>query len=457
MFKTGKKPPEPPDRLVWLLGSRHPNADRSIGWDDEFPNLSDPDVLIVDLTTLTGRTLARLDQQKLDYARKVLRDKLFHKGIIVVISQPKLSPEPPPAQTVTHRTFHTPEISARHSYSNYTILPASLYTKNVSEGHKINMGCEHDFKEYMGCVKGFTFYIKRWLPNIALQREHHRFFELRNILAKDVKDNAGNDLGFTLVLVVSNDGVNFVLYEDTGQLVFLPPPEEPVEDAIGKILSVYGKTVAQGEVEPSWAASMSFDPLPELEAQIKGLEENKKSVQDEIDALANRKMELRGHLKLLYSSGTELELAVASAFNVLGFAEARRAGGGDSPDVVFDMSAGSYSRGVVEVKGRSKRTSLNDIYQCEKWTAPQEGADGALLKGIFVPNQYRRHDYRDSLKKRSKFETNEKKYAEEKGICVIPSHVLFEAVRQVLGGKRADRKAVEEKIANCRGVLDNVA
>lgn len=82
------------DLQVWLIGNRHSNADKSIGWDDPFPNLSDLDVLVADLTTLTEQGLRRIDKAKLDQARKLLEDRLFSGGTIVIITQPVHSTGP---------------------------------------------------------------------------------------------------------------------------------------------------------------------------------------------------------------------------------------------------------------------------------------------------------------------------------------------------------------------------
>lgn len=403
------------------------------------------------MTTLTEEVLARIDCQKLDYAQKALHGKLFHGGTIVVISKPELFPKPPSSPRI-----ETPELAVRRAYSSHYILPASLATENVSDGDRINFESDHDFKEYMDGVKSFNFYIKHCYPKIIPDREHPRQIALMNVLNKDVKDNSGNDLGFTLVVAESDDGVHFATAKNTGQLVFLPPYTGPAEDAIGKILSVYGKTRASSEVPPPWAVGMSFYPLPNLEAQIKSLEGEKNRVQEKINALAGRKNELQSHLRLLYSSGSELECAVAGAFRILGFAEARRAGGGDSADVVFDMSTSGYLHAVVEVKGVAKKTGLNHLLQCNRWADQQADMDARTAKGIFVPNQYRRRDYPGSLNDRCKFEPNELDYAKKKDVCIIPSCALFEAVKRVLGGQRADRRAIEAKIAGSGGMLNDI-
>ena len=65
-----------------------------------------------------------------------------------------------------------------------------------------------------------------------------------------------------------------------------------------------------------------------------------------------------------------------------------------------------------------------------------EFIDKKISKGIFIPNQHRLQPYPKSKNDRSHFEPNEISYAQMKSICIIPSFVLFEAVKDMLDGKK---------------------
>lgn len=406
--------------MVWLLGNYHPAADRSIDWHGQLPNLGYPDTLVVDMTTLTENTIRQIDAEKFDRIKKSIGDKLFGGGgTIIVITSAEFSAPPIDAATgqpiIPFNGYADP-----HDCSNYRILPAVLDTEPVDEGGRILPDAGHDFGAYLGAVGHSRFHITEYRQTSNCGPRGARFC-LARVDGQDVRDGFGYDLGFTLVSLEAGRGMTSSQAEGAGRLVFLPPYTEPAEDAIGKILSAYGKTRASSEVPPPWAVGMSFDPLPELEAQIKSLEEEKNRVQEKINALVAQKNELRSHLKLLYSSGSELECAVAGAFRILGFAEARRAGGGDSADVVFDMSTGGYLHAVVEVKGVAKRTGLDHLLQCNRWADQQAGVDGRTAKGIFVPNQHRKCDYPGSLNDRCKFEPNELDYAKKRTYALFPA------------------------------------
>ena len=138
-----------PDRSVWLLGNTHPNADRSIAWDaDPLPNLGDPDVLLVDLTTLTLPVLERIGRAKLGQVQPLIRDKILNRGIVVVITQPILFAGPfcipdKSASSIPRSYLDDPLV-----HSNYQIFPTRLATKSVPTGKAIVVDQGHDFKRY---------------------------------------------------------------------------------------------------------------------------------------------------------------------------------------------------------------------------------------------------------------------------------------------------------------------
>jgi hypothetical protein len=61
--------PKKNSRLIWILGARNDNADRSIQWNEAFPNLVDPDILIVDLNSLDRNMRDRISKTRLYLAR----------------------------------------------------------------------------------------------------------------------------------------------------------------------------------------------------------------------------------------------------------------------------------------------------------------------------------------------------------------------------------------------------
>ena len=420
---------------IWILGNKHPHADKSILWDEPFPNLGDPDVLIVDLTPLTKEILDRTDKDKLNQLSFILRDKFLHGGIIIVLT---------PSEPLS---------------VSYDFLPVAPSFTSVPDGFNIKPDSDHYFMSYLKAVKKFTFYIQRFGSgsiNLSPISDHTGpDISCSPVLGQAVADNSGHSLGATFsIFIQENDVVTHA--EGSGKLVFLPPYTESSDDALEKIICRYRPTGVK-EPEPQWATNVSLPSLNDIQNKIDTLESKKKELQAQADTLTQEKQILLGHKRLLYSKHSELEDAVANAFKVLGFQEIRKLREQNFEDWVFDFEhEKDVKYGVIEVKGADKRTKQNDIIQCSKWVDERMEIDDKISKGIFVPNQYCQMPYPKSSKDRKKFESNELGAARMKRICIIPSYVLFEAVKQILENKKYDRKEIEKKIFNSEGVLETL-
>lgn len=449
-----------PDRSVWLLGNSHPNADRSIAWDaDPFPNLGDPDVLLVDLTTLTLPVLGRIGRAKLGQVQPLIRDKILNRGIVVVITQPILFAGPFCIPDKSTSSIPRSYLGDPLVHSNYQIFPTRLATKGVPTGKAIVVDRGHDFKGYADNVREFSFYIEGYYPRIVLETDTTSTkVELAAVDGQGIRDNSGHALGLTLTAVVVDhyNGTSDP-YENAGQLVFLPPPTESTGVAIGRILSACGKSTPHPEAPPAWARRLSPGPAGEYRARIAELEARKAEIQGEIDDLTSRHDGIMAHCRLVYSDGPELEDAVVEAFKTLGFGDIERMGKADEEDAIFAMRNGTrYSHGVIEAKGADRGIQKRDILQCRGWAARRAATDGRPMKGILIPNQHRLKPYPKSSKIRMKIEPNQVEQAETDDVCIIPSCVLFEAVSRVLGGETPDRAKIAGRIADSEGVLEDV-
>lgn len=423
---------------VWVMGNSHPDADRSFGWDDTFPNLSDPDVLIVDLTTLTNDVLESLNKQKLDDTKDTLANKFIHGGIIIIITMPYIRAS-----------------QGIHAYSNYHVLPVKLSTENVTPGNRIMPDTNHHFKTYLKAIKSFSFQIEGYSPQIRFGEGYHP--HLNPVWGQGVKDNAGHMLGVTLTMDRVELGRDMRSTPCLGSLAFLPPPTEPMDDALGRIMAVYGKVCLRGETPPSWVEHIQLRPANDLEFKILKLEKETTETQKKINKLAGDKDVILSHRRLLYTRGHELEDAVVRAFETLGFVDIEPMGGADKEDAAFGMGGNTcYVRGVIEAKGADRGIQMQHILQCKKWATQRAVADGGASKGIFVPNQHRLQPYPESWDARVKVEPNQLEQAALNDICIIPACALFEAVKQVLEGKEADRAKTAAKIAASKGVLKYV-
>jgi len=159
-----------------------------------------------------------------------------------------------------------------------------------------------------------------------------------------------------------------------------------------------------------------------------------------------KKNEIERHKKLLWTYSTPLENAVKEAFITLGFPDIRPGRSKELEDWVMDAKhSEDYELYVLEVKGREKRTSMNDLNQTDKWVKQYRVQEGKKVKGIFVSCQYRRTEGLDS-DKRTKYEPNEIEFAQDFGLCILPTSELFKAVKNTLSGKGFLREEIESRI-----------
>ena len=269
--------------LVWLLGNGHPAADRSIGWHEQLPNPGEPDVLIDDTTMLSEQVMRKIGTAEIAQARSAIEDKL-HAGNATTIVITRHMLLAPPTYGGRPLPYSPPDytLTGYGAYSDYKILPVLLRTVPVPTGSRMIADEGHDFKAYLSAIGHFAFYIKGWRPRVPHYGGASPRFGRAN--GQSVRDNSGHDLGFTLVAGVMADG-SLAHPESPGRLVFLPPPTGPEGDPIGKILSVYGKSVPGREAPPAWAEGLSFARACELRRDISKLRSDVDNTLGKIDDL----------------------------------------------------------------------------------------------------------------------------------------------------------------------------
>lgn len=118
-----------------------------------------------------------------------------------------------------------------------------------------------------------------------------------------------------------------------------------------------------------------------------------------IQKLSQEQVEIEKYRKLLWTYDKPLENVVKNAFSLLGFGEIRAGRSRELEDWVIDFkSTNDFTHGVIEVKGKEKRTSLEDMNQCFKWVNQYRVQEKKKVKGIFIPCQFRRTETVDSKK-----------------------------------------------------------
>ena len=428
---------------IWVLGNECTDADKAFRWDENIPNITDADIVILDLSTLhqlqtfQWRTHAGMRQpasaantieQQIDHLRasvtKYLVDKLLGGGHIVYL-------------------LHYDEMLESIRDLTY-MMPLGIRMEKVAERTKINQ-TNHRFKEYLERVQSVNYVLE--IPEIPIT------YTLDNVRLK-LKNNS-----LITDKLEKKIGATFdVLQDETprGQLTFLPSIlPSTSSDMIGAIVS---ELKGHASPPPPWVNNLKITGMNEIEDKIADLEPKKAEIEKMISELESEKRKLSSHSRLLYATGKPLEKAVKDAFVLLGFVEIAQVRKKDCEDWRIDFKSGlNADIGVIEVKGVNKKTGKRDIVQCDTWVSDYLLMNPSMVaKGILVVNQFRSDAFPGSRDKRKRFEPNELTYAETRKICIIPTFVLFEAVNKIRDGQSPDRDKMEQLIFSTNGVLESI-
>lgn len=438
------------EKTIWVLGSEHPNAHKSISWLSSFPNFSNCDILIVNLQSLGNLQHQKRVSELYDGARRYIFDMLMTGEKLVIVILP------------SHDGFVTwlpvyPELK--------DIAPARLGQYNVNE----------PISEYLKTVEECPFYIRDFdvsyfenktypkspeSEKYVFTEDAHDAYSCKLIVSSKIENQAKQMIGgyvmFRIHYGINKDKVSRTYKGsfDSGIILFLPPPTKvTVEQSIDIMVNVLmgGELI---ESPPLWENKIDLPGLQDIENQFVQKEQEKETIIKDIEKLKNSKDNLIKFRRLLWTDGTPLENAVKDAFVTFGFSEIRKIREKNLEDWVIDFKfVPEYKHGVFEIKGSEKRTSLSDLNQCDKWVKDYLLEKNLEVKGIFVSNQYRHGDIGTNLKQREHFEENELKFARQREICILPSHEIFYAfVEKMKGNTQITREFIEEKIASAKGL-----
>lgn len=432
----------PDKEEIWVLGNKSTIADRSFYWDEDIPNITDADVVILDLNTLhtieTTGTLADIRPHKkseFTIAQTAKHIKKLNESVFTNLID-KINGGGHIVFLLCYNEVY------RRNYELNGIIPFGIELAEVASRTKIYY-TDHRFKKYLKEVQSVNYVLK--VPE-QVRMVEGSYFGLKTKNSSIVTDKSKKMVGIAFDMIHNG--------ESLGQLTFLPSlsPSTSREMLDVVVLELRGGVTPP----PPWAANLAVVGMDEISDKIADLESKKTKIEKEIAGLKSKKEELGSHRKLLYATDKPLEKAVKAAFVVLGFAEIKEVKSYEDWQIDF-KHVPDVSIGVIEVKGVVERTKERDLRQCQTW------ADNYLLmnpsigaKSIFVPNQYRQNPFPKSKTVRKKFEPNELRFAETRKICIIPSYVLFESVNKVLSGHSPDRKKIEQLIFKTNGILESI-
>lgn len=223
--------------------------------------------------------------------------------------------------------------------------------------------------------------------------------------------------------------VAFTFELDGGQVVFLPPIENPdpkklADVLLGCILTNRG-TIEQTE-PPPWLSNYkaSVPGLLQLEQKIETHTVELQKLTAQLDDLGEQKAEKEKYLKLLYEQGKfQLEPVVRDAFSLLGFTVTDV----EPSDGLLQSTEGTA---LLEVEGKDDSAIKIDKYrQLLDYVVDDERETQEAKKGILVGNGFR---LKDPKERGEQFTQRAADGGAGSHFCLISTDTLFHLACQVL-------------------------
>jgi len=438
-----------PERLL-LIGCKSFVGVDAVAWHDRIvPNIPDYDLVVVSVPHITEEFLQSLDSDVFDKMKESLVRFLHSGGKLVVLLSP--------IQNV-RREGQYPEW-----ISNIDWCPVGFATPEEA-GTSIVQKWDR-YSTYLQKMRSWSFYVA--VPKNCLSRELTNFYgsthetAYRVPLEPYVENRYSRTLAGECVVEIrkqrkSGDGWGNVVKEypnepdvATGTIVVLPlidgiTPEEALLDILKQEVGYSLRSPA-----PDWAQAIPMPCLPELREEIRVAEDKIEVQRGNIAALQDKINGITGFLRLLYGTGTELEDVTQSSFELLG-AKVMPAKYSQE-EYILVVEGKEY---LMEVKGVSKSISLTHLRQLNDYLLKYQEDTGKDCKGILLGNAWRNMppDMRNG-DETPEFPDNVVKRAEQWGIALVSSRVLFDAVLHALTTSTKPTEFIEA-VTTTNGVVN---
>lgn len=420
---------------IWVLGEQVKKADKCILWGDTIPNLSNCDTLIINFDNiLIPSSHSSRITEIMKYLSILAMSEKSHIYIIITSDLKDIGILPffPTINKIKSSTFGTIKSTQPRSIVPIIIKEYCNFVESctyyISEINNISFKSTFDFLSHAYIPRLYARTAKYFIP---FSKYH-------------IQNKAGQMIGLGYYLSLSDEKKEHL--QNTGTFHFLPPPTSKSSTEVVQFLVNFLVGADLREDEPTWVGNVVLPNVDKLSDEITQRQKVIDNLSREIAKIKEKKNEIEKYIRLLWTNGTPLEEAVKDALFFLGFNEIKQGRSRDLEDWIIDIkSTDEFKHGVLEVKGSEKRISMDDISQCNKWVTQYRKKFDLKVKGILVPNQFRRTE-KPSSQKRTDFAPNQMEWAQDINMCVLPTVEIFKAVVEILKGNKISRDEIERRI-----------
>jgi hypothetical protein len=342
-------------------------------WGDDIPNIVDYDLCIIDQSSLTQETLSDLPIPYQRQIRNLLCRYIKSNGELIVIYDQTLGDK-------------------RQTNSDWCPVEYSVHEES---GNSIST-LTYDFENYVKQIKSWErFLFKALLPSdfagMLKKEQSDKVSIITNAL---VTNREGRALSWNLKFGVfheqSGRGYSTSTFYNHdpdvifGQITFLPKLTHMSSgDSIRTFLKCAFNIEQTTEV-PKWVLDLPLPGLNTIDAEIDLHTQSINKIKQQILDAEKRRELVINYAKLVTATGTELESAVADAFQDLG-AKVVPAKYSQEEFIVYWRDT-EY---LFEVKGVSKSIALTHVRQLMHYMLQYQEDTGNLCKAVLFGNAWR--------------------------------------------------------------------
>ncbi|MCK5219299.1 hypothetical protein KAR10_07250 [bacterium] len=434
-------------RRVLVIGAEASRTVTTVGWLDEWPNLTDFDVVIINLPSLDRATLvrlSRLDKHRLVNMRDELFDLMMSKGEIYCIMAPFMA---------FGSYLYFGDGSMEPEWSNLKWSPIGFSFTEI-RGETVLVEGEVKFEDYLRQVSGWECYLNSTAGLNYIEERLRRDQKLgpeEEVLWQNLPlatNRYGKPLAASLCFGVrhresGSERMKIRFISDC--LHLLPPPtkislEQGIDLLIEEAKGIPAKTIA-----PDWSDLYHIPGEEQVEQKIEEMEKRIKSSEREQKRLFQAYRKLQRGKSLLFEHGENLKRVTTEVLQRMGFSVRPYA---SSPGLLVVQTR--YGKILLDTAGRSGPSQPGDLQLLLQHAVFAQEEDGRIWKGILIFNHYRLED--PSQKQSAAFPAEVAVQAREMRLGLVTADGLYAAYCMVLRGSML-REELEERLYREAGII----
>jgi len=434
-------------RRVLVIGAETARAATTVGWLDEWPNLTDFDVVIINLPSLDRATLVRLsrrDKQRLTGMRDELFDLMMSKGEIYCIMAPFMA---------FGSYLYFADGSMEPEWSNIKWSPIGFSFTEI-RGETVLVEGDVKFEDYLRQVSGWECYLN---PTASLYYIEERLRRDQKLGPDEevfwqslplATNRYGKPLAASLCFGVrqrerGTERIKMRFISDS--LHLLPPPnkislEQGIDLLIEEAKGMPAKTIA-----PDWSNLYHVPGEEQLEQKIAEMEKRIKSAEREQKRLFQAYRKLERGKSLLFEHGENLKRVTAEVLQRMGFSVQPYA---PVPGLLVMQTR--QGKILLDTAGRSGPCQPGDLQLLLQHAVFAQEEDGRIWKGILIFNHYRLED--PAQERPAAFPAEVAVQAREMRLGLVTADGLYAAYCMVLRGSML-REELEERLCREVGIV----